>query len=117
MTTPPLPELFGRVAAKVPEIRTNGVEWVRLTGCDIDWWWVGDVPSSMAEALVEAACVRWLLRNGCCISEATEYLPYSPPTTGAWLQIDDTQYGAPTLAHALLLAVEAVGGGGKEVNP
>jgi len=120
MTTPPLPELFERVAAKVPEIR-------RIDRANLQWicggWWHGDevgVPEPIAEALIESACVTYLtaryhsvtIQVGVCAHVSCKVF-----NADEWHEVNEDH---PTLLHALLyavlLAVEAVGGGGKEAR-
>lgn len=134
MTTPPLPELFERVAAKVQEIAIDESRR-RLKYWRMAWWWFPPWTSSLPPkpvrecnnaAFIESACVRWLChkeREPQIYGAAFVYQDDGSATVSVWcVRLDNgdddaLEFHAPTLAHALLLAVEAVGGGGKEVNP
>lgn len=97
-----IPDLFERVAAKVPEVRNCGLKH------NCRWWYLGNdcVSNAHAHLLIEAACWRMLPNYDWHTGANGKVSIFYEPEGGAeWIGVS-----APTLTEALLLAVERVHG-------
>ncbi len=124
-----IPELFERVAGKVPEVRPKtisiykdlfvmrhtqtGYHWHRETEDPLHGKNAGGfVADDVANLLIEAACVRWLATSSPQHPEIWRENHQSQDrfrvtASHGWDHVD---VAAPTLTEALLLAVEQVHG-------